>query len=176
VTHSKGQAPPSAEEVNDFKRYFDSYYDTIRNFLYFKTGDADIADDFVQQVFMKLWEVRHTLRPDTVKPLLYAMAMNVVRNHFKHQKVVYNFATKQQDDNTSPEQADFEIQQREFNDKLTRVIEQIPDKSRSVFLMNRVEGLTYGEIAERMDLSVKAIEKRMHQALEIVKTSLRYKI
>ena len=163
-------------DQEQFKQYFDAYYRPIRNFLYYKCGDADIADDAVQQVFMKLWEVRYTIKPETIKALLYAIALNILRNHFKHQKVVYSFVAKQSGEEETTESADFDLQQKEFKEKLQRVLDKIPEKSRAVWLMNRMEGLKYGEIAERLDLSVKAIEKRMHQALEIVKANISYKI
>ncbi|MEO1255390.1 MAG: sigma-70 family RNA polymerase sigma factor, partial [Bacteroidota bacterium] len=49
--------------------------------------------------------------------------------------------------------------------KLTEAINELPDGQREVFLLNRVEGKTYAEIAEMIGVSVKAIEKRMHHAL-----------
>jgi len=159
-----------------FKQYFDTYYKPIRNYLYYKCGDADVADDAVQQVFMKLWEVLDTIKPETIKALLYSIATNILLNHFKHQKVVYNFVATQTDNNQESESADFDLQQNEFKAKLQRVLDKMPDKTREVFLMNRLEELKYSEIAERLDLSVKAIEKRMHQALEIVRENISYKI
>jgi RNA polymerase sigma-70 factor (ECF subfamily) len=90
--------------------------------------------------------------------------------------VIYSFVAKQSGEEETAESADHDLQQKEFKEKLQRVLDKIPEKSRAVFLMNRMEGLKYGEIAERLDLSVKAIEKRMHQALEIVKANISYKI
>jgi len=163
-------------DSEQFKHYFDAYYKPIRNYLYYKCGDVDVADDTVQQVFMILWEVRDTIKPETVKALLYSIATNALLNHFKHQKVVYNFVSTQLGDEQKSESADFDLQQNEFKEKLQRVLDKMPEKTREIFLMNRIEELKYSEIAERLDLSVKAIEKRMHQALEIVRENISYKI
>jgi len=73
------------EELNAFKGIFDKYYESIRNFAYFKTGDIDVAEDIVQETFIKVWEIRDTLVEDTVKSLLYAIAANSIKNHFKEQ-------------------------------------------------------------------------------------------
>jgi RNA polymerase sigma-70 factor (family 1) len=170
------QTIASSATLAAFKGYFDAHYTSIRNFLYFKTGDIDLADDMVQEVFLRLWEQRDTIRQVTVKSLLYSIATNILRNHYKHQKVVYNFVAKNPPSDTENEIADFEVQQKEFNETLTRVIAEIPENSRMIFLMNRIEDLTYEEIAERLNLSVKAIEKRMHKALAIIKEKLSYKI
>ena len=45
-----------------------------------------------------------------------------------------------------------------------------------VFLMNRIDGLTYNEIADRLCITVKAVEKRMQKAIEVVKKNIKYKI
>jgi RNA polymerase sigma-70 factor (family 1) len=166
----------SLKEKEAFKYYFDTYYSSIRSFLYYKTGDVFLSDDLIQEVFMKLWELRTGIKPDTVKSLLYTIAMNMIRNHVKHQKVVYNFVINNTQNNTSSETADFNLLQDEFNEKLQKVLAEIPEKSRAIFLMNRIDGLKYDEIAERLNLSVKAIEKRMHQALLLIKEKLQYKI
>jgi RNA polymerase sigma-70 factor (family 1) len=166
----------SNPEKETFKKYFDTYYSPIRNYLYYKTGDIDLADDLIQEVFMKLWEIRGSIKSETVKSLLYTIATNLIRNHAKHKKVVYNFIDKNAQNNVSDDAADLNILQQEFNEKLQKVLSEVPEKCRAVFLMNRIEGLTYNEIAERLDLTAKAIEKRMHQALSVIKEKIQYKI
>jgi len=163
------------EELKWFKNLFDTYYDSIRNFAYYKIGDADIADDIVQEAFIKVWNMRDEIRSETVKALLYKIVGNLAFNHLKHKQVVYNFENNYEQD-THSEQADAKIISDEFNEYLQRVIASIPDNSREVFLMNRMEGLTYEEIANRLDLSVKAIEKRMSEALKIVRSKISYKV
>ncbi len=163
------------EELKWFKNLFDSYYDSIRNYAYFKVGDAAIADDIVQEAFIKVWNMRDEIRSETVKAFLYKIAGNLALNQLKHNQVVYNFENSYQQDVYS-DHADAQIISDEFNQYLQRVIASIPDNSREVFLMNRMEGLTYEEIAARLDLSVKAIEKRMSEALKIVRSKIDYKI
>ena len=163
------------EGLKWFKNLFDSYYDSIRNYAYFKVGDAAIADDIVQEAFIKVWNMRDEIRSDTVKALLYKIAGNLSLNQLKHNQVVYNFENNYEQD-TYSEQADAKIISDEFNQYLQNVIASIPDNSREVFLMNRMEGLTYEEIATRLDLSVKAIEKRMSEALRIVRSKISYKV
>jgi RNA polymerase sigma-70 factor (ECF subfamily) len=138
-------------------------------------GDAAIADDIVQEAFIKVWNMRDEIRSDTVKALLYKIAGNLSLNQLKHNQVVYNFENNYEQD-TYSEQADAKIISDEFNQYLQNVIASIPDNSREVFLMNRMEGLTYEEIATRLDLSVKAIEKRMSEALRIVRSKISYKV
>lgn len=165
----------SIEEVNWFRNVFDTYYESIRSFAYFKTGDVDLADDIVQETFLNLWDKRQTVRNETVKALLYTIASNTITTHFRHKKVTYKFELAA-NDYERPEEADAQLRQRELNDALQATIAGLPDKLRVVFLMSRIEGLTYPEIAERLDLSVKAIEKRMSEAIKYIKERFPYKI
>lgn len=165
----------SNEELLWFRSIFDQYYESIRSFAYYKTGDVDLADDIVQEVFLKIWTNRNEVKDDTVKSLLYTIASNIIKNHFKHQKVVYNFQKNDQPNEVSDE-TDANLRQEELNRKLQDTLAEIPEKSREVFLMNRIEGLTYADIADRLGLSVKAIEKRMSEALSIIRSRISYKI
>lgn len=131
----------TAEEISWFRSIFDSYYESIRSFAYFKTGSVDLADDIVQEVFLKLWSMRGTVRAETVKSLLYTIAGNIIKNHYKHLQVTYNF----QRDNSaeSPnESADTEVRMEGFNfQQLQQALASIPEVPREVFLMNRIEEL-----------------------------------
>jgi RNA polymerase sigma-70 factor (family 1) len=163
------------KEIEDFKKIFDHYYDGLRNFVYYKTGDSDLAEDIVQEVFMKVWSIRSQVVPETVKSFLYTIAENITKNYYRHQQVVYNFATRYEGESMT-EEADHEIRREEFHLHLQKTLSEIPEKSRIVFLMNRIDGFTYAEIAERLNLSVKAIEKRMSEAIAIIREKIKYKI
>lgn len=162
-------------ELRRFKEIFDLYYGKVRSYAYYKTGDIQLSEDIVQDTFMKLWERREMINEATVKPLVYVMAENSIKNHFKHKKAAFNFVLKMQFSGTS-EPADFMLEQEEFNHFLNRTLAEIPDKNRVVFLMNRLDKLTYSEIAVCLNISVKTVEKRMGESLEIIRKKIRYKI
>jgi RNA polymerase sigma-70 factor (ECF subfamily) len=162
-------------ESRRFKEIFDLYYEKVRSFAYYKTGNLSLSEDIVQDTFMKLWEKRENINEATVKPLVYVMAENSIKNHFKHKKAEFNFVLKTQFPGIS-EPADFRLEQEEFNRFLNLTLAEIPEKNRVVFLMNRIDKLTYSEIAACLDVSVKTIEKRMAEALEIIRKRIRYKI
>ncbi|MFT6871321.1 MAG: RNA polymerase sigma-70 factor (family 1) [Roseivirga sp.] len=161
--------------LSEFQEIFEQYYTPIKNFLYYKCGDIDQSEDLAQDAFIKLWDKRDEVQLDTVKSYLYTIAGNMLLNQIRHDKVVVNFAerNKNQQEEYSPE---FQLQEKEFKQELENVISQIPEKQREVFLMNRIEEMTYKEIAERLELSVKAVEKRMHGALSHLKEHIKYKI
>lgn len=69
----------------------------------------------------------------------------------------------------SPEQ---QMQYAELKAKYERALADLPEKQRTVFLMSRMEDMSYKEIADNLQLSVKAVEKRMSQALATLKTRM----
>ncbi len=162
---------------NDLKEVYDQYFESLRGFLYYKTGDIDLSEDLVQEVFIKVWEKRDSIKKDTIKSLLYTIANNLMINHFKHKQVVMNHQgdviAQNRTELNSPQ---FVLEGKEFEEKLNAVIQSLPEGCREVFLMNRIDKLKYEEIADRLELSVKAIEKRMSKAIGIIREQLGVKI
>ena len=153
----------------DFKLAFDSYHDQMKNYIYYKSKNLALAEDIVQEVFITLWNKRKDVKKETLLSYLYTIANNLFLNEIKHKKVVadYEFNYKPSDyTNQNPE---YVLEEKEFKEKLFRTIDSIPEKSRTVFLMNRIDNLTYGEIAERLEISKKTVEKRMQKALAVVR-------
>lgn len=165
----------STKELAWFKAVFDTYYESIRSFAYYKTGDVNLADDIVQDVFLKLWSIRQKVEDHTVKALLYTMAANMAKNHFKHQKVVYQFQLDRSGERSAGA-PDETIRMEQFNQQLQEALAALPSDQREVFLMNRIDGLPYREIAERLDISIKAVEKRMSEALKMLRKRFNYRI
>jgi RNA polymerase sigma-70 factor (family 1) len=163
----------SYEELTraEFDALFRQYYKTIRNFVYFRCGDKDMADDIAQDTFVKLWEVRDRIDRKTVKSYLYTIAQNTTINQQKRQQLLYKFQKTKNShlDSDTPEKI---AEMAQYEERLQAVIASLPEGGREVFLMNRLEDLTYQEIADRLGLSVKAIEKRMSKVLKIIREQL----
>jgi RNA polymerase sigma-70 factor (family 1) len=158
-------------ESKIFEAIYNAYAKDIRRFLFYKTQDLDKAEDILQEVFIKLWENCNKVDHDKVKSYIYSIANNMFLNEVKHQKVVlnYNKYNKNESTNESPE---FIMLEKEFLEKLESTIATLPEKQREVFLMNRIEKKKYKEIALHLDISVKAVEKRMHQALVVIRKEI----
>ena len=130
-----------------------------------------MAEDIAQDTFLKLWETRNRIDKRTVKAYLYTIAQNITINQQKRNTLKYKFQKKPTADRDfdTPEKL---AEMQEYESKLNHVIAMLPDGGREVFLMNRLEDMTYNQIAERLGLSVKAIEKRMSKVLKILRDNL----
>ncbi len=157
-----------------FEQLFDACYDELQHFIYFKSGDTEVAEDLVQDAFLKLWEIRSTVRIETARALLYTIASNRYANRYKRQKLHLKLQQTLVEDRTY-ESPEFEMEVKEFDRKLQNVLSELSEKSRTVFLMNRMEQMTYNEIAKNLNISVKAVEKRMKKALEFIRSNIEQK-
>ncbi|HYF67250.1 MAG TPA: RNA polymerase sigma-70 factor [Ohtaekwangia sp.] len=161
-----------------FETVFNLYQDAIYHFLLFKTRDQPLAEDLLQDVFCKLWSVRTTLNEEqSLRNYLYTMADNLVLNHFRHLKVVSRH--HREADKTIFSQGDsphFKLEEKEWHDTLVQAIESLPEKPRIVFLMSRLDDLTYQEIADRLSLSIKTVESHMVKALKILRETITVKV
>jgi RNA polymerase sigma-70 factor (ECF subfamily) len=155
----------------EYQQVFREYYKPIRNFIYFRCSDRDMAEDLAQDVFLKLWETRMRIDRRTVKAYLYTIAHNLTVNQVKRRKLKFDFQKRPYTDREfdTPEKL---IEIEEYDKRLQQVLAMLPEGGREVFLMNRLEDLTYNEIAERLGLTVKAIEKRMSKVLKILRDNL----
>jgi RNA polymerase sigma-70 factor (family 1) len=148
-----------------FKTVFDSNFKLLRNFLIYKFKNIERAEDTAQNAFVILWENCEILKPEQAKSFLYTTAIRLSLNLIKHDKVVYNFEMQSNVTEAHQESPEFILVENELKKQLEKAINDLPEKQRTVFLMNRFEKQSYTEIASLLDLSVKTIEKRMHLAL-----------
>lgn len=155
-----------------YERVYNTYSEVINNYFYYKFGNQEMAEESVQEAFIKLWENCKKVPFAKAKSYLYTVANNLSLNRYKHKKVVLKYAKtvpQQTEDMQSP---DYKMEEEEFKVKLEKAIQDLSEKQRTAFLLHRIDEKSYKEIAEILNISVKAVEKRMQKALE----SLREKI
>lgn len=161
---------------SDFNQIFDEWYEPIRSFIYYKNGDIELAEDIAQETFLKLWENRTSIVKDTVKSLLYTMANNLFINRYDRNKTAQKHAGWFKCSSLTNVSPEYEMEMKEFDKKLQDAIGKLSEKNRAVFLMNRIDDMKYSDIAETLNLSVKAVEKRMSQALKSLRETIDNKI
>ena len=152
---------------------FRQYYAGLCKSLYRTLRDASLAEDIVQEVFLKVWDMRHTLRLDEAVPAyLYRSCYNTALNLLKRQQQQTDITTMG-DVMAGSETAEQHLGMLETETQVQRAIEALPPKTRLVFSLSRFEELSYKEIADRLEISVKAVEKHMGIALQRLRESLK---
>ena len=155
-----------------YKSVYLSYFKLLRNFLVFKFGNVQRAEDTAQNAFVILWENCQSVTVEKAKSYLFTTAIRQALNQLKHDKVVLRFENQFQQSEIHLESPEFLVLEQEFQTKLELAIQNLPEKQRLVFLMNRIENQSYNEIAAMLEISVKAVEKRMHQALLVLRKEI----
>lgn len=155
-------APLCQESV--FDQVYRDELQSLYRFIYYKCGQSDMAEDLTQEAFVKLWENCSKVEQEKVKAFLFTVARNLFINIVNRKKVALRFQ-KEQIESSGPDTPAFLLEQQEFQVRLEKAINELTEEQREVFLMNRIDGLKYREIAELLGISQKAVEKRMHKAL-----------
>lgn len=157
-----------------FKQFYTTTFPLVRAFLFSKCGVMSLSEDLAQESFVRLWTNKDKVEVDKAKSFLFTVANNLFLDHTRHHKVIsnYNQSFVLKNEVHDPQ---YLIEMEEFKTKLETTIQSIPEASREVFLLNRMEKMTYVQIADCLGLSVKAIEKRMQKALEIL-SHLKFKV
>ena len=155
-----------------FSSLFKANAKALRNYLYYKFGNEDQASDITQDAFIKLWEKCGDVPIEKAKSFLYTVANNATLNQIAHQKVVLNYSKSSNVSNATNETPEFLYEEDQFRLKLERAIQNLSEAQRIAFLMHRIDGKKYSEIAELLGISVKAVEKRIHGALVYLRAEI----
>jgi RNA polymerase sigma-70 factor (ECF subfamily) len=152
-------------EAHTFEALFKKHSKNLHDFLYYKFGEQLSPRDKVQDAFIKLWDNCAKVPPEKAKSFLFTTANNMMLNAVTHQKVVLRHQQIPQKYSTN-ENPEFVLEEKEYSDKLQNALSKLTEAQRVAFLMNRTEGKRFKEIAELLDISVKAVEKRIYGALK----------
>lgn len=148
-----------------FSNFFKANVKSLRNYLYYKFGNEEKANDVTQESFIKLWENCQNVPIEKAKSFIYTIANNASLNEIAHQKVVLKYAQNNTGNDRTNLNPEFLIEEEQFKNKLEKAIANLTEGQRTAFLLHRIEGKKYHEIAAILDISIKAVEKRIHGAL-----------
>lgn len=154
-----------------YEAVYKKHSKSLSNFMFFKTKDRASSYDLVQEAFIKLWDNCDKVSPAKAKSFLFTVANNLFLNTIAHKKVKYTYANSitESSDKQTPE---YLLEEKQFGDKLQRALDNLTEIQRTAFLMSRVEGKKYREIAEVLEISEKAAGKRVLDALENLRKSI----
>lgn len=155
-----------------FKKIHSDWAKPLFRFIYYKFGDPNQADDIVQEAFVKLWQKCKEVSPEKAKSFLFTVANNGSLNIIKHKKVVLKYQKNHPYHDTTNQSPEYILEEKEFKKKLAKAINNLKPDLRTTFLMHRIDGKKYREIAELLEVSQKTIEKRMSLALSSLREQI----
>ncbi len=140
------------------------------------TGSMAVADDLVQDTFLKVWIARDQLtvvtRPAAwIKKICFFQAVNYVRRQAIRDKVFDAVSYEKDSAGQSLPVAEM-VEFRQLLGLVNDAVQQLPEKQRQIYRLSREQGLSISEIAEHMDLAVSTVKNLLVMALKNIRASL----
>lgn len=158
-----------------FDRVYELYSHKLFSFVFKIIKNEAETDDIVQEVFVKIWESRQKLEDykllnSYIFTIAYNNSIDLIRKkinntkyleHLKHSTVI----------NVTPNVIS-QIEFNELNSQAEKLIANLPERQKQVYLLHREEGLTYAKIAERLGISKNTVENHMVKALKYLRQNI----
>lgn len=153
---------------------FAIYFPRLNDFACKVVRDDVISQDIVQEVFVKIWEKRAEIEPINLEAFLFRLVRNRCIDYIKHLKVINNRMQEIQISSKYEElyRIDFVgdepyvLIEQELKQKIEKTIESLPERCREVFILSRMNGLKNKEIAEKLDINIKNVERHLSRAMQ----------
>lgn len=167
------QASEGSEEA--FTALFHAYRDKLYVFIYKLSGSKEIAEDVVQDVFLKIWQQRGRLNViDHFNAFVYRMSFNHAINLLKRlSKETLILMEVKQREGSGPSQPDEQLIFHYVQESIAEIIRYLPPQQQAVYRLSREEYLKQEDIAKRLDISISTVQNHMTQALRTIREKLR---
>ncbi len=152
-----------------FEKIYRQYYKKVYLFARKHTSDSILAEDILHDAFLKLWEKRTLINPNVpIEAQIFVITRNLIINQYRREiskQQVYEQLTAAQ------KKADTDADDLSPNtvQQIHAAIEALPPKRREIFKMSKLEGFTYEEIAEVLQISKNTVESQMVKALRFLR-------
>lgn len=157
-----------------FERLFHKYYARLCVFSNSYVKSIDTSRDVVQDVYIKIWDNRENFFiTQSLKAYLYQAVRNQSLNYIdkNSQKLrLEKNLTKLKELDASENET--ELNTEELTEKIWKLVDQLPERRRTIFILYRKHGLSYKEIGEVMDIKRKTVENQMGRSLKFLRDQL----
>lgn len=153
---------------------FEGYYNYLCNVVNRVINDADYAEDIVQEIFTDIWRKRESIDIKiSLRAYLRRAAVNRSLNHIRKQKMKFDVDEDAVVELPSEDiNGQMGMERDELEKRIHECIDGLPPKCKIVFGMSRFENMSYQEIANALDISVKTVENQISKALKILRSAV----
>lgn len=158
----------------DFEVLFKAHYSVLCAYANGFLRDQDASEEVVQEVMFRIWTSRETLIIDSsLKSYLFRAVRNRCMNVIKHLHVRDEYRSFRETQTAVNQRSqEDEMIYSELEEKIRKAIDNLPIERRKVFILSRYDGLTYGEIAKELNISLKTVENQIGKALKTLREEL----
>lgn len=151
-----------------FSELYVSNFTQMCDFAVSITHDEEVTKELIQDVFINIWTNREHWRPkSTIRSYLYRAIKNRAFDYLKHKKVEREWHNRNYQSNSENAETPYEQYTRaELEQFIQKAVDELPEKRKMIYLLSRIQGLKYREIADVMKISEKTVENQMGHALK----------
>lgn len=160
------------EKRRKFEQFFVLTYPKVKAFAQKLVQSEEDAEDIAQDVFVKLWDNPELWEnEESWNAYIYTMVRNYIYNFLKHKSVEQSYQEQFVQLNDVPLQPDAcdDLYVKEIELLVEMALERMPEQRRKVFVLSRKQGMSNQEIADRLQLSVRTVERHIYLALQELK-------
>jgi len=158
-----------------FEVLFYKYRNKIKGFATRLVPTQIDPDEIVQEVFVKIWLKKEYIDPEkNFQSYLFSIAKNLVLDHLKSavNRKLYFVEEHFRQDITSEEDAEIQFP-ADSEERMLNLIQQIPERRREIFCLNRFDGLSYKQIAERLNITENTVDSQIRNSLTFLRKEFR---
>ncbi len=161
-------------DVDAFTVLYQRYSKRLFGFCYKLLGAKEEAEDIVQRTFLKVWKNRqHINEEKSFSAFLYTISHNKALNILKRMvNERYYLNTIEYQLNDCSNSVLKEVYYNELNSSLEKLIKQLPQRRKEIFLLSRNEGLSYREIGRKLNISENSVNTQISLAIKFIKSKL----
>lgn len=165
---------PIFPDEASFEAAFREYYTPLYRVVYPILKNRDSSEDVVQDLFVRLWNKRETLSiTSSLKSYLYRAAINSAFDQLdKYKKEVHTGDKPLKEELVSMNDTEEYLSGKEAEKRIAEAMEKLPPACRTVFIMSREQEMSYQEIADSLQISIKTVENQIGKALKIMREQL----
>ncbi len=153
---------------------YNQYYNYLCHATYKILNDSVATEDIVQDVLMEIWKKKDKLDITiSLKAYLRRASINKALNHLRGKKMKFEDDDSYTETFVDTDDSQEKLEYLELSEVINKAIESLPEKCRLVFSMSRFESMTYQEISDKLEISIKTVENQISKALRILRSRVK---
>ena len=162
----------SISDEEAFRKLYVRYKTKLWYYCYGFTKSEEATDDIVQEVFIRIWEIRNFIDPElSFSAFIYTIARNRVLNYFRDINIEEQVKkTLMKNISVKDETTSNDIVYAEYRKIFAHAIEKLPSQRKKIFKMSRIDNLSHKEIANQLNISVNTVQEHISESLRFIKS------
>ena len=176
TTHeeSKWLAALAAGDTKAFRLLYDKHHRPLYSFTLNLSKNPHEAEELVQSVFVTVWDTRQTIDPEkSFSAYLFSIARNRFYDMLRKRITERCYADYiLQQDNYAADDLEKQTEDKEINEIINRLLQQVPERRQEIFRMSREENLSYKQIAEELQITENTVDTQIRNVLNFLRKEL----